>query len=352
MRNIEVVTIEVNGQRWRAFKSISINAAFNDAVRTASFKVAAEAGASATNRIFSKGAEVKIYLNSDLVLTGNVNRRRPLLKGKDSEIGVEVRSASADLVDGSAEHKTGHFKKKDPKEIADEISKNYTKTGFTTDKQLKKKDYYNITPGETVFRCIEKLCREQGMTMTGTADGKILITDAKSAKKHAGMILEGRDFTEGGSDHDETNQHSEVRVLGQRPRGHGDKVLEIEGVAKNTSVKRHRPQIVVNDGDTTEDLAKDRAKTRKERENGDALKANITVQGFRDEAGKVWEPGYTIFIESPFLDVSQDMLIESVEFSQDDGGSLSYLSLTDPGSYGGSSGKANKSGSDWSQGDE
>ena len=75
---------------------------------------------------------------------------------------------------------------------------------------------------------------------------------------------------------------------------------------------------------------------------------NGTIR-FRDESGKIWEPGKLVWVESAFLDIAQDMLIERVSYQQDDGGSIATISLTDPRSYGGEGGKGNKSGSTWSR---
>ena len=348
---VEVISITVGGTRYTAFESINVKSAFNEAARSFDFEVAAEPGPSATNQIFTVGAKVQIYANSDLLLTGYVDRRKPRIDAKSALISVEGRSSSQDLIDGAAEHKTGRFKKKDPKEIGEEVSKNYSETGFETDQKLEKVDQYQLNPGETVFRCVEKLCRQQGMTLHGTAEGKIKITKA-GQKRHGGGLIEGKNIKVGTADHNGSNRHSKYTVLGQRPFDHGVDALEIQAVVKDSGVNRHRPVIVAQDEDTTKPRAKKRAKNRRDRAAGDALKATIDTQGFRDEGGTIWTAGNLVWVESPFLDIAQDMLIESVTFRQDDKGSIATLALTDPKSYGGEGGgggKGNKSGSSWKQ---
>lgn len=344
----ELITIAVGGSIWSAFESITVNAAFNEAARDFSFIVAAEAGASATNAVFSKGTEVQIFSNADLLLTGAVNRKQPLIEATKAQITVSGRSLSQDLIDGSAEHQTGNFKKKDPLQIGQEIASKY-RARFQSDQKLEKVDQYKLTQGESCFRCIEKLARQQGMTLTGTPEGNINITKADGSKRHAGGLIEGVNILKGGADHNDANQHSEITVRGQRPFGHGAEAIELEAIARESGVKRHRPLIVVQDNDTTKDLTKKRAKNLRDRKAGDGLKASITTQGFRDEGGMIWTPGHLVWVESPFLDIAQDMLIESVTYQQDDGGSIATLSLTDPRSYGGQGGKGNKSGGEWSQ---
>lgn len=346
---VEVISIKVGGSSYTAFKSVKVRAAFNEAARSFSLEIAAEPGASAANAIFHVGAEVAIYANNDLLLKGYVDQKQPRMEATNRLITVSGRSKSGDLVDSSAEHETGAFKKKDPMEIGNEIAKGIA-AQFETDQQLEKLDQYQVTPGESVFRAVEKMAREQGMTITGTPEGNAKITKAGS-ERHAGGLVEGDNIKGGTADHNGTNRHSKYTVRGQRPFDHGVDNLEIQAIARDKGVDRHRPIIIVQDNDTTKDRAKKRSKNRRDRSAGHALKASIDTQGFRDKAGKVWTPGHLVWTESPFLDIAQDMLIEHVTYQQDENGSVATVGVTDPRSYGGKGGKGNKSGSEWSQDD-
>ncbi|UPT85186.1 hypothetical protein HAP41_0000033395 [Bradyrhizobium barranii subsp. apii] len=348
---IEVVTITAGGGNWTAFEEINVHAAFNKAARSFSMTIAAELGGSATNAVFAVGTEVTVSANGDLLLTGYVDSREPSFAARRAIIDVCGASKSADLVDGSAEHETGQFENKDPLEIGQEISSNYT-AKFETDQQLEKVEQYQLTPGETCFRCVEKLARQQGMTITGTPEGNAKITKANGQRQSGGLI-EGVNILAGTAHHNGSNRHSKIVVRGQRPFGHGDDNLEIEAEEQDSAVKRHRAIVIIQDEDTTKDRAKKRAKNRKNRAAGNALKATILTQGFRDDGGMLWTPGYLVWTESQFLDIAQDMLIESVDYRQNDSGSIATLNLVDPRAYdgqGGGGGKGNKSGGDWDMG--
>jgi prophage tail gpP-like protein len=350
---LELISVAVGGKRYTAFEQVTVTAAMNKAARTFSLTVAAETGASATNKLFSAGAEVEIYANEDLLLSGFVDGKQPRLSAIDATIDVSGRSSSGDLIDSSALHQTGHFENRTPLEIGTELSIKFKNTGFITDQQLEKIEQYQITPGESVFRCIEKMCRQQGMTLAGTADGKINITKAGSSRQ-AGGLIEGQNILVGMAHHNAANRFSEYIVRGQRPFDHGEENLEVEARAQDAAIQRYRPTLDVQDEDTNKDRAKGAAKNRRDRSAGNALKATIKTQGFRDQAGVLWTPGNLVWIESPFLDIAQDMLIEQVEYAQSEAGSIATLSLTDPRSYGGEGaggGKGNKSGKEWIQDD-
>jgi prophage tail gpP-like protein len=345
MASIEVVS--VNG--FEGVESVNVHAAFNEAARSFSFVVAAELGASATNAIFAVGTQVTITTNGDLLLTGHVDAKEPKFDAFAATITVCGRSSSADLVDGSAEHETGQFENQDPLQIGQAISSQYG-ASWESDQQLDKIEQYQLTQGESCFRCIEKMAHAQGMTITGTAEGNAKITKAGS-QRQGGSLVEGVNILSGTAHHNGSNRHSKIIVRGQRPFGHGDENLAIEAQEQDGAVQRHRTKIIVQDQDTTKDRAQKRATDRKNRAAGNALKASIEVQGFHDDGGQLWAPGNLVWTESPFLDIAQDMLIESVDYNQSDKGSIATLNLTDPRSYGGggSAGSGNQSGAEWDQ---
>lgn len=342
----EFVTVAAGGSRWTAFESVEATASYKEAARSFKLEIAAESGPVATFWTFKAGTPVDIFLNADLACAGYVDRYQPQLGEHDTaKIAVSGRSRAQDFIDSAAVHATGQFKNMDPVEIARALDTGGV--GIATNRTLDKEKSYRLTPGETRFRCLEKLCRKQGMTLTGQADGSILVTDGLQGL-HAGALIEGVNIKRGEADHNWAGRHSKVIVRAQRAIGHGPDALEIEADAADGAVTRDRPVIVVEDGDIDKKTAKRRARHRRDREAGEALKATITVQGFRDDAGRLWEPGFGVFTQSPFLAIEQVMLIERVVFKQTrDGGSISQLSLVDPRAYGGKGGKGSRSGEAW-----
>jgi prophage tail gpP-like protein len=72
------------------------------------------------------------------------------------------------------------------------------------------------------------------------------------------------------------------------------------------------------------------------------------VQGFRDEAGKIWTPGNLVWLQSPFLNVTGVMLIKRATFTQSKGeGSKTRLELIDPRAFGGTAAKGSSAGDAW-----
>jgi len=345
----EVVSVLVGGQRYTAFTRVQVRAAFDEAARSFRLEIAAEMGANTTHATFKTGMPVQIFVGGDLVLDGFIEQKQPSFDADSASIAISGRSKSADLIDSSAIHDTGSFENQTLDEIGNAISDGLS-ARFLTEEQLEQIPGYQLTPGKSVYRTVEELARQQGLTITGTPEGNAKLAKA-GKERHAGGLFEGRNIKAGSSDHNESNRHSRYIVRGQRPLDHGVDALEIEAIARDAQVGRNRPVVIIEREDTSKGRAKSRAKNRKDRAAGNGLKARITVPGFRDDAGKLWTPGHLIWVESPFLDIAQDMLVESVDMGQDSGGSLTALSLVDPRAYGGKGGKGNKSGDEWSMDD-
>lgn len=351
----ETVSMSVDGTPFDAFLFLSVRAALNEAARSFQCTVAARFGAGATHSLFRSGAEVRIGADGTPIFSGYVDRRRPHMDRNGQSIVVVGRSKGADAVDSSARHKTGRFDNKSPIDIAKEIAPKGVV--FSARAKLQKIKEYQLTPGATVYREIERLARDQGVTLSGNGDGDIVFVDASQPTRRAGGLYEGVNIEIGVSDLNDANRHRDYIVRGQSYDGHGEDALEIEEIASDSAMRRDRARIIIVDGNIDKERAKARAKYHKGRAAGEAIRATITTPGWRDEKGALYEPGDTVWTESPFLDLAQDMLIESVDYqiesgsSGENGGSFCNLYLVDPRAYGGKAGKSSKSGADWSIGD-
>jgi prophage tail gpP-like protein len=213
---------------------------------------------------------------------------------------------------------------------------------------------YQIVPGETVFRLLERLCRQQGLVMTGQPDGSIKFT--KTAPGMHAALIEGINCKGLEADHNWAGRHSHVIARGQRASGVGTSSLQIEQLAQDSAVNRYRPVVMVVDGDTDPQRAQQAAKWRQAREAGHSLKATIRVQSFRDDGGTLWTPGNLVPVDSDFLGIQGVMAVERVHWSQSRAaGSVSTLSLCDPRALGGEGGGSAPGGSTnsvWDIGDD
>ena len=339
----EIVTVHAGGRIFPAWKSVRVTAGADQAARSFRLVAAAETGAAALFWTFAPGRQVEISANGDLLLAGYVDAIAPALKA--SEVTITGRSRSCDLVDCAALDETGWFEGRTPEEIGQALDA--FGVGISSAAPLRAVDY-QLTPGETVHAAVEKLCRDQGVTPCGQADGSMRLL-GPPAEKHAGGLFEGGNLLDLRARHDFSRRYSETIARGQRPIGHGAANLELQMTARDSALARYRPTLLIVDDDTDAGRLKTRAEQRRDRAAGQALKALASVQGFRDHAGRLFEPGWLIWTESAFCRIAQNMMIERVTYLQDDrSGSIANIDLVDPRAYGGKPGRGSRSGREWS----
>lgn len=357
----EKVTVIVGGKEWPAIESITVTAAVKEAARSYTLKLPP---AKSSQWAFTAGAEIEIRVAAvddadailhgpDLLLKGYVDRFRPEMDATHASITVSGRSKSADMVDSAAEMKGGELRNATVLDLARKLDR--WGLNIASPEKLETRALLRLNPGETAFRAVERYCRDEHLTLMGRADGGVDIVKA-GKKRHAGGLIEGQNIKKIAVDHDWSGRYSRYVVRGQAEIGHGADALEIEKIVKDAAVKRDRAVVIVLDRATDKARAEKHGKARKNRQAGQALRATVTVQGFRDEAGQVWEPNRLVWLESPFGMVFQDMLIEGVTYRQDENGSVTDLTLVDPKAYDGkgeagkagrSSGKSGSTGDGW-----
>jgi prophage tail gpP-like protein len=349
MPQTENVTVLVGGQPYASWEGISVHASMKEAARSFQLVIADAQGAAAAHEIFASGNPVQIQGGSDQIFNGYVDRRRPHMAPGVQTIAVCGRAKGADAVDSSAKHDTGCFLNETPLDIANAIAPRGVT--FTSMVQLQKIAQYQLNPGASVFREIERLLRDQGATMMGAADGSIVIVDASQARRQAGGLYQGQNIEQASSDLNDANRHKNYHVRGQSFDGHGAAAMQIEGQATDGAITRDRTRVIVIDGNTSSDRAKKRATYHRDRAAGEAIKAGVSVAGWRDDNGALFVPGNKVWTESAFLGLKQDMLIEHVTYTQTPKSTNAHLGLVDPRAYGGKAGQSSGSSSDWDIGE-
>ncbi len=345
----EIVTVVVGGQKFSSWEKVNVRASVKEAARSIELVVAAEFGPDVVAQVFQDQTPIAAYAGSDLIFTGYVDDMKPEL-GSDgpSTITISGRSKGADAIDCSADHTKPDYVNRTLDQIAQD--QDAYGIGFTTDTTFAPIDRFRFNPGETLFRGLEILARDHGVTLAGQSDGSIKFTTAgANPPRQGGYLLEDFNIKRGSSSHNSANRHSEVHVHGQAAKGTGKQNTQINAKATDDTVGRHRPVHVLHRGNATQDRVTKHAQHRRNREAGNGLTAVITTPGWRDETGALWLPGNKVWVSSPFLQISQDMLIESADYQQDgtDEGTRVVLNLVDPRAHGGQAGAVNKSGSSW-----
>src|SRR5262249_33693283 len=69
------------------------------------------------------------------------------------------------------------------------------------------------------------------------------------------------------------------------------------------------------------------------RRRGQAKRARVTVQGWTQQDGSLWDVGLLVPITSQWLGLDQSLVVGALTFVKDDGGSRTELELTLPDAF-------------------
>lgn len=301
-----------------------------------------------------KSAPCTIKAGPTLVLTGHIEKLAVRLAGDEKEIVISGRSKTGDAIDSSAMHKTGEFVKKTAPQVFAELAGPH-KIKIETAISHVPVEVFRLRPGETVFKAMERWARKEGFSIGDTAAGNFrLIKDPK--ERHEGAISDGDNIPslrDASAVFDDSKRAARTQVKAQAPDGYKPEKLQIEQEAEDSPVRQNRVRVIVPPESLSKDEARSRARWHRDRAAGAGTTAEVSVVGWRDRAGQIWEPGRLIFVDIADLGLSQTMMVESVDLRQADagsGGTSASLSLVDPRAYGGKAGKGAKSGEQWNLG--
>jgi prophage tail gpP-like protein len=358
----EVITINVNGAPFTVWEAVTVHAGVKDAARSLQLTFPDTPGAPIWPGIFKGGPLVTVTTSpgSDapggsggLLFTGYVDHCSPSFKSNEVRVTVTARAKGQDAVDSSVDHTKPDYVKKNVHDVA--VDQDAFGIGFKIDFQPDGFDRWRPNVGHTLFACLAPLCEDENATMFGQADGSIKITRAgETAKMQGGPLVEGLNWhIAGNAEFTLSNQHSKIKAHGQNYKGNGASAIAILGEAENENIKRYRPLHEHHDRNTDKKKLTKRAQRRRDKEQGEGIRATAHVKTFRDDSGMLYEPGNKVFAYSPTLDLKQVMLIESVIYYQDgepSSGTKCTLELVDPRAHGGKGGGVDNSGSEWSFG--
>jgi prophage tail gpP-like protein len=351
---LERVSLVVGGRVFEGWTSVTMSASAQEATRQATFQCALPPLERIAEFFLRPDMPATILVSGELWGTGYIGDISPDHDDESGSISVEWLSKTIDAVESSIDHPTGFAEKKTILEIAREFESSDVE--WASDAKMEPEPDFSVIPGESSFQAVERRVRAKGLLIYDDPEGKAVIA-GKPEGRHAGGLALGVNIRAGSSKLSGKGRHNPVIVRGQSAKGHGAGALRIEARAKDASVGRLRPKVIIQEGEATAAGAKKRAEWQVARAAGRSREASITVAGWRAQGGKLWTRNWLVSLDDPLLFLRQDMVIKSVTFTQgpgedgDGAATQAVLSLADPRALGGDKSQGTSDGS-WATPDE
>lgn len=327
------VALVVDGQAYLGWTDVSIERAIDTLVGSFDLTLSAKAETGAEDWPVKQGQSAQVVLGGKPLVTGWIDKIRRTIDADQRSISVSGRDKACDLVDCSALNKPGSWRNVSLAKIAAELAKPFGVTITVTGDAGKPLSRFALQQGETAFAAIERLARYRGLIAFSDGRGGVIIGNPDSGSRIGGLT-EGVNIKSIDTELDDSQRFSEYLIKGQASgsqQRHGKVVAQVKGEAKDASVGRYRPMLIVGEEQSDAASLKKRAAWERQTRAGKAEKSTVVVPGWFAEGTTVWEPGKRAALSAPSNRVSGDRLIERVVLTRSaEEGTLTELTLVPP----------------------
>ena len=294
------------------------------------------------------GMPIQALVDDRLLFTGYIDRMSRKVSSSAFSVAYSGREKTCDLVDCSAEYKTGVWKTNTSvQSIVDSLAKPYgiscdDPTGYTMKR-------FSLDDGETVFSAIDRICRINRTFPITTPEGNITFIPAAFPFADDTLVLGDNVFS-----HEDTvdyaNRFSKYTAKGQTDSGTSVDYFDntqqeqkwsstISGVAEDKWMSvffgRYRNSVLHPESITSNAKAKEAAEWEAKTRASRSTSMTLGVKGWYQADGKtLWAPGTRVKYIADMLGISDTFDVSSVEYNYSgSAGTVAMLTLRPIGAY-------------------
>lgn len=340
------ITLLVGTDKLKGWKTVSVNRALDALADTFDFSMVDVWGDEDSPLVPYE--ECKIYIEKttqgqrkkSLVLTGYIDTVDIKAESRMLSVKINGRSKTCDLVDCSAEYlPSNSWNNTQLSTIIRDLMFPYnvdldfiSSSASGNDANLS----LTVNAGETIYEIIGRECRKRGIFPVTNPSGNLeLITTGDRISQD--KIILGENIVEASIVFDYANRFGTYKVKAQK-QGKGDAWINSTnqiGAESTDSVfgSRSRTKIIVLDGTGTIKDAQNTANWEAQVRAGKTGKLVVKIPSWHQSNGELWEVGTLVYCDIPPLKIREQLLVNNINFSQDDGGTVAQLELVNADTY-------------------
>lgn len=332
MRGDGELTLTVDGQDLSGWEQVEVTLSMEQMPNTFQVVASQDNPALRDGAGIKEGAACTVQIGGDRVVTGYVDTLQSFYSAGAHGVRLIGRGKCQDLVDCSAEWDGCQISGATALEIAQKLAKPYGITAKAMSDPGGVVPQFNINVTDTPADILELVCRHAGLCYYEDADGNLILAEVGDEDAASG-------FVEG----ENVQKAAVLKSIGQRYSDYKCSYLSIDTsgllnysdglfffAAQDPFVSRHRQLVTVADGVMGgNELAKKRALWDASRRAGRGRSVAVTVDSWRDGAGKLWAPNTLAPVSLPRLNLTDALYcIATVTFRRDaDGGTTADVNL-------------------------
>lgn len=367
------IRLFVNGKAYDFWEEASIVSALDAVSMSFDLTVTANHEANASSLLpFSVGDHVEIFIDTDLVLTGYIDKTPFDYSATSASAKVSGHAKTVDLIDCTVMLDNIQFKNEDVKSWTNTPKKNKTTInapdvyGISWRKQklgviiaqlinpyniklvvegnvqskLDKVMNFDATPTDTVLKTIQNLTKNENLLFYCDEEGDLVVGEKGIKSATDELVLGGKEgnILTGHADFDGTKLFKYYRIQGQTKgnnQNFGKSICNINQTATDPFIKRVRLKTEKEKGQASSSNCKNQADGEMNYQEALFNKVTYKVQGWRQKDGSLWKINSLVKIHDSFLgidtDQSDNFLITKVTFNlSNSGGTTTTLEVVPP----------------------
>lgn len=293
-------------------------------------------------QLVREGEPCQVRLGDDLVMTGYVDQWSPMISGSRHEVRATGRSKCQDLVDCSAEWPNNVINASDALEIASRLAQPYgievtsDVTDFATVPQ------FTLNWGESPQEIIDRVSRWSALLYFDQPDGNLLLTRVGTRQAASG-IAQGKNvenayfrasMDERFSDYVGVSMSMTPAAELSPSESYGAVTLATARDPEAAKMRYRKRIVIVESTMTSLDLSQRCIDWEMNRRYGRSRQLRVTLDSWRDSAGRLWEPNTLVSITLPVFGLHDEAwLLSEVTYLRNDQGTHAQLTLMPPSAF-------------------
>ena len=283
------------------------------------------------------GNACQVLLGADVVLTGYVDRVIPSVSEGAHSLRVTGRGKCQDLVDCAAEWPGSQIAGATAVSIATTLASTYGISVSSDVTGLPVIPQFNLMQGETSWEIIERVCRYSALIAYEQPDGSLFLTHVNSPAAAASGFQLGINVQQASVEFSADQRFSEYLAFLQAltPLVEGGDAGNLLSTQSDIGVLRHRRHVIIAEAcGGSLNITNKRAVWEMNRRIGRSQRVSLTTDGWRDSAGKLYQPNTLAHLNLTQLKLPEcDWLISEVVYHRSDRGTLCDLVLMHPDAF-------------------
>lgn len=336
------LTLEVSGREISGWDHVRVTRSIERLPSDFSLSLMDYYPASNEKQLVSPGEACVVRLGNDPVVTGYLDRWSPVIGPSRHEVHATGRGKCQDLVDCSAIWPNNVIENATPLQIAQKLASPYGINVATDVSDLPNVPQFSLNWGESSQEVIDRMMRWAALLYFDLPDGSLWLTRVGTRKATSGLAT-GQNIQAAWYDSSCDGRYSEYTGISM-PTTAVTEISPDEGYASVTLATANDPEIaamryrnlvtLIESTLNTYGSAQQYINWEMNRRFGRSRVLHLTVDSWRDTAGKLWEPNTLIPVTAPQLNLDNDAwLLGEVTYQKDERGTTAEMVLMPPQAF-------------------